>query len=171
MAKKIAILCTNGYEDLEMHYPRIRLIEAGYDVEVVALDSKIIRGKNGYPYKPDSAIQEVKADDFDGLILPGGAKNPDYLRRSEEVLNFVSNFDKQKKLIAAICHAGWVLISSKIIKGRNATSYFSIKDDMINAGVNFKDQKVVIDNNLITSRKPSDLPAFMKAILNYLDEQ
>ena len=165
---KIAILCTNGYEDLEMHYPRIRLVEAGHQVEVVSLSHDKIVGKNGYPYIPDKSINEVSAEEYEGLIIPGGAKNPDYLRRSEKVLKFVSDFDVENKLIAAICHAGWVLISAKVLKGRKATSYFSIKDDMINAGVDFVNEEVVVEENLITSRKPDDLPAFMKAILQWL---
>ena len=165
---KIAILCTNGYEDLEMHYPRIRLIEGGHEVEVVGLTHDKIVGKNGYSFIPDKSIDEVSAEDYAGLIIPGGAKNPDYLRRSKKALKFVSDFDVENKLIAAICHAGWVLISAKVLKGRKATSYFSIKDDMVNAGVQFMDEEVVIDENLITSRKPDDLPAFMKAILKFL---
>src|SRR6056297_420075 len=165
---KIAILCTNGYEDLEMHYPRIRLVEAGHQVEVVSLSHDKIIEKNGYPYIPDKSINEVSAEEYEGLIIPGGAKNPDYLRRSEKVLKFVSDFDVENKLIAAICHAGWVLISAKVLKGRKATSYFSIKDDMINAGVDFVNEEVVVEENLITSRKPDDLPAFMKAILQWL---
>ncbi|MFX0042523.1 MAG: type 1 glutamine amidotransferase domain-containing protein [Candidatus Hodarchaeota archaeon] len=168
MVKKIAILATDGYEDLELHYPRIRLNEAGYETELISLHRREIKGKHGYPIKPDKLIREVNPDDYDGVIIPGGTKNPDYLRRDKDVLNFVAKINEAKKLIGSICHAGWVLISAKIIKDRRATSYFAIKDDMINAGAKFEDSAVVIDNNLITSRTPDDLPEFMKAVLTFL---
>ncbi|MFW5895346.1 MAG: type 1 glutamine amidotransferase domain-containing protein [archaeon] len=169
MNKKIAILATDGFEDVELLYPYYRLQEAGYQVELICLDLETIEGKHGYPMNPDLVIENAHAEEYSGLILPGGANNPDHLRRHKNVLQFVKKFDEQKKLIAAICHAGWVLISAKILNGRDATSYFAIKDDMLNAGVNFKDQSVVISNNLITSRSPADLPDFMKAILEFLD--
>ncbi|MFX0000021.1 MAG: type 1 glutamine amidotransferase domain-containing protein [Candidatus Hodarchaeota archaeon] len=162
-------MATDGYEDLELHYPLIRLIEAGYETEVLSLQKREIKGKYGYPIKPDKLVREANPDDYDGVIIPGGTKNPDYLRREKEVLEFVSKINEKGKLIGAICHAGWVLISAKIIRGRKATSYFAIKDDMINAGTIFEDSPVVIDNNLITSRMPSDLPDFMRAVLNFLE--
>jgi len=161
-------LATDGYEDLELHYPRIRLMEAGYETEIISLHKREIKGKHGYPIKPDKLIREANPNDYSGVIIPGGTKNPDYLRREKEVLEFVSKINDQGKLVGAICHAGWVLISAKIVKGRKATSYFAIKDDMLNAGAIFEDSPVVIDNNLITSRMPSDLPDFMKAVLNFL---
>jgi len=170
MSKKIAILATNGYEDLELHYPRIRLHEAGYETEVVSLNKEIIQGKHGYPIKPDITIDNANANEYDGLVLPGGAGNPDHLRRYQKVLDFVKGMNEQNKMIAAICHAGWVLISAKVINGRKATCFFAIKDDMINAGAKYEDSEVVIDGNLITSRMPSDLPIFMKTILKYLSE-
>jgi protease I len=168
MSKKIAIIATDGYEDLELHYPRIRLHEAGYETELLSLTTNTIVGKHGYPIKPDLSIQDADPDDYAGVILPGGSKNPDHLRRYDAVLEFVHQMDSDAKLIGAICHAGWVLISAKVVEGRKATSYFAIKDDMINAGVDFIDQEVVIDGNLITSRTPDDLPAFMKAVLEFL---
>ncbi len=170
MVKKIAILATDGYEDLELHYPRIRLNEAGYETELISLHRREIKGKYGYPIKPDKLIREVNPDDYDGVIIPGGTKNPDYLRRDKDVLNFVARINETKKLIGSICHAGWVLISAKIVKDRRATSYFAIKDDMVNAGAKFEDFPVVIDNNLITSRMPDDLPEFMKAVLVFLKD-
>ncbi len=170
MLKKIAIICADGYEDLEMHYPRIRLWEAGHEVDVIGLTENLITGKNGYPYVPNLAIDEAKSEDYDGVIIPGGVQSPDYLRRDPKVLKFVAHFQAQNKMIAAICHGGWVLISAKVVKGKRATSYFAIKDDMINAGVDYIDEPVVVDGNLITSRMPADLPAFMKAILQYLEE-
>ena len=170
MSKKLALLATNGYEDLELHYPRIRLLEAGHETELIGLSRKEITGKWGYPCTPGLTIENARPDDYDGVIIPGGTKNPDYLRRSKKTLDFVHEINEAGKLVGAICHAGWVLISAKVIKGRKATSYFAIKDDMINAGALFEDKSVVIDNNLITSRSPDDLPAFMKAILNFLQE-
>ncbi|MFW9819922.1 MAG: type 1 glutamine amidotransferase domain-containing protein [Candidatus Thorarchaeota archaeon] len=169
MAKKIAFLATDGYEDLELHYPRIRLIEAGYETELISLHKREIKGKHGYPIKPNRLIRDANSNDYDGVIIPGGTKNPDYLRRDKDILNFVSKINENGRLVGAICHAGWVLISAKIVKERKATSYFAIKDDMINAGALFEDSPVVIDKNLITSRTPDDLPDFMKAVLNYLD--
>ena len=170
MVKKIAILATDGYEDLELHYPRLRLLEAGYNTELISLSKREIKGKNGYPFRPDLTINEANPDSYDGVIVPGGTKNPDYLRRNQKVLDFITKINAQGKLVGAICHAGWVLISAKIVKDRKATSYFAIKDDMINAGVIFEDKPVVIDKNLITSRKPDDLPDFMKAVLEFLKQ-
>ncbi len=168
MGKKIAFIATNGYEDLELHYPRIRLKEAGHETELIGLSMDEIKGKWGYPIKPQLTIEKANPDDYDGIFIPGGATNPDYLRRYQKVLDFVAKINEQGKLVAAICHAGWVLISARIVKNRKATSYFAIKDDMINAGVQYIDSSVVIDKNLITSRSPDDLPDFMKAILEYL---
>ena len=168
MKKKIAILATDGYEDLELHYPRIRLKEAGYEVELISLFKREIKGKHGYPIRPDKLIRDANPDNYDGVIIPGGTKNPDYLRRDKDVLDFVAKINEDQKLVGAICHAGWVLISAKIIKDRRATSYLAIKDDMVNAGAIFEDKPVIIDNNLITSRTPDDLPEFMKAVLEYL---
>jgi protease I len=170
MVKKIALLATDGFEDAELLYPKIRLKEAGYNTELISLHRREIIGKHGYPLKPNKLVREVKTDDYDGVIIPGGTKNPDYLRREKEILDFVAEINKKGKLVGAICHAGWVLISAKIIKGRKATSYFAIKDDMINAGAIFEDSPVVIDKNLITSRTPDDLPQFMKAILEFLNK-
>ncbi len=170
MVKKIAFIATEGYEELELHYPRIRLIEAGYQTELIGLAKKTVIGKWGYPFTPEKTIEEVKPEDYDGVIIPGGTKNPDYLRRYQNLLYFISIINEQGKLVAAICHAGWVLISAKVVKDRKATSYYAIKDDMINAGVKFEDKSVVVDNNLITSRTPDDLPDFMKAILSFLEK-
>ncbi len=145
--------------------------EAGYETELISLHRREIKGKHGYPIKPDKLIREVNPNDYNGVIIPGGTKNPDYLRRDKDILDFVSKINEQGKLVGAICHAGWVLISAKIVRGRKATSYFAIKDDMLNAGAIFVDSSVVIDNNLITSRMPSDLPDFMKAVLEFLEHQ
>ena len=167
--KKIAFISTNGYEDLELHYPFIRLKEAGYESVLIGLEEGTIVGKNGYPAQVDLAIEEANPDDYIGVVVPGGLANPDYLRRNQLMLDFVAKMNDDGKLIAAICHAGWVLISAKILDGQKGTCYFAIKDDMINAGLNYVDEPVVVDGNLITSRHPGDLPDFMKAILSYLE--
>lgn len=145
--------------------------EADYETELISLHRREIKGKHGYPIKPDKLIREVNPNDYNGVIIPEGTKNPDYLRRDKDILDFVSKINEQGKLVGAICHAGWVLISAKIVRGHKATSYFAIKDDMLNAGAIFVDSSVVIDNNLITSRMPSDLPDFMKAVLEFLEHQ
>ena len=165
---KIAIIATDGFEEAELIYPYYRLKEAGHESVIVSLGKRPIEGKFGYVIKPTFKIDEVNASDYDGVIVPGGTKNPDYLRRNKEVLEFVYTINQQKKLVGAICHAGWVLISSKVIRNRNATSYYAIKDDMINAGANFEDSSVVVDGNLITSRMPDDLPDFMTEVLRFL---
>ena len=167
---KIAIIATDGFEEAELIYPYYRLREAGHESQLISLGKRPIEGKYGYLMKPSFKIEEVDPDDYDGVIIPGGTKNPDYLRRNKEVLDFVHKINEQNKLVGAVCHAGWVLISSKIIKNRSATSYFAIKDDMINAGAKFEDKSVVIDGNLITSRMPDDLPDFMRAVLKFLKE-
>ena len=161
-------MATDGYEDLELHYPRIRLNEAGHKTEIISLYRREIKGKHGYPIRPEKLIKEVNPNDYDGVIIPGGTRNPDYLRRNKDVLDFIYKINEDGRLIGAICHAGWVLISAKVIKNRKATSYFAIKDDMINAGAKFEDKSVVIDGNLITSRMPDDLPDFMKEVLKFL---
>ncbi|TFG02159.1 MAG: type 1 glutamine amidotransferase [Promethearchaeota archaeon] len=165
---KIAILATDGFEEAELIYPFYRLKEAGHESVLISLGKRPIEGKFGYIMKPSFKIDEISADEYDGVIIPGGTKNPDYLRRNQSVLDFVHKLNEQKKLVAAVCHAGWVLISSKVIKGRKATSYYAIKDDMINAGADFHDNSVIIDGNLITSRMPDDLPDFMTAVLSFL---
>ena len=168
MVKKIAILATDGYEDLELHHPRIRLIEAGYDPVIIGLDKNSFKGKHGYPATPEFAINEVHADEYDGVLIPGGTQNPDSLRRNQKVLDFVSKTNEQGKLVASICHGPWVLISAKVVKNRKATCYFAIKDDLINAGADYEDSAVVVDSNLITSRSHDDLPDFMNAVLDFL---
>ena len=165
---KIAIIATDGFEEAELLYPYYRLKEAGHETELISLGKRPIEGKYGYIMKPSHKIEDVTAEDYDGVIIPGGTKNPDYLRRNQAILKFIHEINEQKKLVGAICHAGWVLISSKVIKGRKATSYYAIKDDMINAGAEFHDKSVVSDGNLITSRMPDDLPDFMKAVLKFL---
>jgi protease I len=165
--KKIALFIENFYEDLEFWYPKIRMQEAGADVVVVGPDVTTFHGKKGLPAKSDESIEGVNADNFDALIIPGGYA-PDLMRRLPGMVEFVKRMYDQGKIVAAICHAGWMLASADIIKGKKLTSFYSIKDDLVNAGAEWVDQEVVVDKNLITSRNPHDLPAFCKAIINAL---
>jgi protease I len=163
--KKAVILIAQDYQDLEVWYPILRLREAGWKVVPVGTDSQEkYKGKNGYPITVDCTVEEVKADDFDAVIVPGGWA-PDYIRRNKAALELVAQMNSKKRIVAAICHAGWVLVSAGILKGRKCTSFSAIKDDMVNAGANWQDEEVIVDGNLITSRTPDDLPAFCKAIL------
>ncbi len=166
--KKILMLVENVYEDLELWYPKLRLMEAGAEVIVAGPEaSKIYTGKHGYPCKSDAAISEINEDDFDGLVLAGGFA-PDKLRRDRKVLEITKNMHKDKKLIAHICHAGWIPISAGIMNGFTCTSTPGIKDDLINAGAKWVDEPVVIDHNMVSSRRPEDLPLYCRAIIDFL---
>lgn len=167
--KRIAILIEKQYQDMEVWYPYFRLLEAGFEVQAIGVKETAYVGKYGYPIQCQTTIDKVKPKDFDGVIVPGGWA-PDFLRLSPKVLEFVADLDKRGKLVAAICHAGWVIASAKIVKGRKLTSYVAIKDDLVHAGATWVDKEVVVDGNLITSRTPNDLPAFLKAILRFLEE-
>ena len=167
--KRIAILIEKQYQDMEVWYPYFRLLEAGYEVQTIGVNETSYVGKYGYPIQCKTTIDKVKAKDFDGVIVPGGWA-PDFLRLSPKVLKFVADLDKKGKLVAAICHAGWVIASAKIVEGRELTSYVAIRDDLVHAGAKWVDKAVVVDGNLITSRTPNDLPAFLKAILQYLEK-
>ncbi|HID88420.1 MAG TPA: type 1 glutamine amidotransferase [Anaerolineae bacterium] len=168
--KRIAVLAENNYQELELWYPLLRLREEGAEVKVVGTGSAdTYTSKHGYPVRVDVSADEVSADDFDGVVVPGGYA-PDLLRRYPAVLSLVRAMFEQGKVVAAICHAGWVLISAGILKGRRVTSFFAIKDDLVNAGAEWVDQEVVRDGNLITSRTPSDLPAFCRAIIEALEQ-
>lgn len=156
------------YEDLELWYPNLRLQEAGYKTQIAALEKgETYNGKHGYPCKSDLSFKDVQPSSFAGLVIPGGYA-PDHLRRSPQALKIVQEMDKAKKPIAFICHAGWVLISAKILKGRHVTGFSAIQDDLENAGARYSDQAVVVDGNLISSRTPADLPEFCKALLKVL---
>ena len=166
--KKVIILVEEMYNDLEFWYPYYRLKEAGVEVAVVGSGSaEQYLGKSGIPCKPVAIAGEVSAADFDGIVIPGGYA-PDHMRRHPSMVKLVKDLFDAGKVVAAICHAGWMLASAEIVKGRTVTSFFAIKDDLVHAGAQWVDQEVVMDGNLITSRKPDDLPAFMQALLTAL---
>jgi len=167
---RVAILIEDFYQDLEVWYPLLRLREEGFEVVTVEPNGrKEYRGKNGYPIVVDRSINEISAKEFDGVVIPGGWA-PDKLRLSKKVLQFVKELFDEGKIVASICHGGWVLASAGICKGKTLTSYIAIKDDLVNAGANFVDKEVVRDGNLITSRKPDDLPAFCRMMIAALKE-
>lgn len=168
--KRVLIFAGPEYEDLELWYPKLRLTEAGATVTVAGLGEPEYRGKRGYPIRVDGNVEQYKAEDFDVVIIPGGYA-PDYFRRSDHLLELVREMDAAGKVVAAICHAGWVPVSAGIVKGRTMTCYHSIRDDVINAGAEYVDRPVVVDGNLISSRFPDDLPAFCQAIIEALSEE
>ncbi len=168
--KRAAVLVEQQYQEMEVWYPIYRLREAGCNVTVVGPEAgQSYPSKLGYPCKSDKAARDVSADDFDLLVIPGGFA-PDYLRRSEAILKLVGSMVEQGKVVAAICHGPWVLCSTQALKGRRATSFFAIKDDVMNAGATWTDAEVVRDGALITSRKPDDLPAFLQTIIQAVRE-
>jgi len=164
-SKRIAILAEDMYQELELWYPLLRMREAGAEVQVIGTGSAETYGsKHGYPVAVDAAADEVRAEDFDAVVIPGGYA-PDRMRRYPALVDFVREMDAQGKVVAAICHAGWVLASAGVLRGRRATCFFAIKDDLVNAGAAYVDAEVVRDGNLITSRTPDDLPAFCRTII------
>jgi protease I len=164
--KRFLMFVDDIYEDLEVWYPRYRLIEAGASVVMAGPKAGIkVTGKNGYPAIIDAAITDMNAADFHGVICPGGFM-PDKLRRDEKVKSLIREFAHAKKLIAAICHGGWMPISAGVYKGVRVTGSLGIKDDLVNAGAIFEDSPCVIDRHFVSSRKPDDLPDFMKGILS-----
>ena len=167
--KKIAVLVADMFEDNELFYPYYRLQEEGFKVVLVGADKGVAyQSKHGAPAVSEIASSEAVADDFDAVVIPGGY-SPDKMRTSQETVRFVKDMNTKKKLIAAICHGPWMVISGcGDLNGRTLTGYFSIKDDIINAGAKYVDEEVVVDGNLITSRTPKDLPAFAKAIIAWL---
>jgi protease I len=166
--RNVLLLAADEFEDMELLYPLYRLREEDIGVTVAGLDDQPVTGKKGHgPVAVDTTVDQVTADDFDALVIPGGYA-PDKLRRSEAVLNLVRAFNDTGKPVAFICHAGWVPISAKIVKGRRATSVAAIRDDMVNAGVDWVDQATVIDGNLISARTPADLGPWLKALLQAL---
>lgn len=166
--KRILIIVGDIYEDLELWYPKLRLIEAGAEVVVAGPDAETVyAGKNGYPCRSDAALAEVDPSSFDGLVVPGGFM-PDKLRRDELVLNIVRHFHENQKLVAAICHGGWIPISAGVYGDVRVTGSLGIKDDLVNAGAHWEDASVVVDGHHVTSRKPDDLPDFCRAMIEVL---
>jgi protease I len=172
--KRVAILATDMFEQVELVEPRKAVEEAGADVELVSLGTGEIQGFNHYDkadtFPVDKAVSDTSADDYDALLLPGGVGNPDTLRTDEEAVAFVRSFFEQGKPVAAICHAPWMLVEADVARGRRLTSYSSIKTDVKNAGGNWVDEEVVVDEGLVTSRNPRDLPAFCAKVVEEFAE-
>jgi protease I len=166
--KRVLFFAGPLYEDLELWYPKIRLEEEGVKTVVAGIGEKTYQGKRGYPVTVDTQVDQIDPIDFDGLVIPGGFA-PDQLRRFEKVLQITRDIYQAGKPLGFICHAGWVPISAKILKGKRATSVRAIKDDMENAGVIWEDSAVVVDGNLISSRTPADLPQFCRALIRALE--
>lgn len=170
--KKVVVLVDQMYQEMEVWVPLYRLQEAGAEVVTVGAEAgKSYPSKLGYPCVAQKSYEQVDANDYDGVIVPGGFA-PDHIRRHAKANQLVADFNAQGKLVAAICHGPWVLCSAHgMLKGRNATSFFAIKDDVVNAGANWSDAEVVVDRNLVTARKPEDLPAFNMACIRVLSSQ
>ena len=166
--KRVAVLAANFYEDTELWVPYYRLIEEGAQVDIVAAERGTYTSKYGYPVKAEVGAKEAQAATYDAVVIPGGYA-PDHMRRSPELVDFVRAMHDGGKVVAAICHAGWMLVSAGILQGKTVTSFFAIKDDMVNAGAAWVDKEVVVDGTLITSRTPADLPAFCRELVRALE--
>jgi protease I len=162
--KKVAFLATNGVEQVELTEPWKRVEEEGGTPELVSLESGEIQAfehlDQGDTFEVDKTVQEVEESDYDGLVLPGGVANPDFLRMDGDAVAFVKAFVEAQKPVAVICHGPWTLVEADVVRDRKITSWPSIKTDIVNAGGNWVDEEVVVDNGLVSSRKPDDLPAF-----------
>lgn len=165
--KKIAIFVEDLYEDREFWYPYYRMLEEGAVVSVVGPRKGSFQGKRGLPAEAELPIEEASPSDFDGLVIPGGYA-PDLMRRSQGMVDFVREMHDGGKVIAAICHAGWMLVSAGILKGKKVTGLPAIRDDLVNAGAEWFDREVVRDGNIVTSRRPDDLPAFCRTFIEAL---
>ncbi|WP_299207712.1 type 1 glutamine amidotransferase domain-containing protein [uncultured Dokdonia sp.] len=172
--RKVAILATNGFEKSELFEPLKALRNEGATVHIISKDTGSIKSWDkdnwGESIEVDKKVSEVKAADYNSLVLPGGVANPDSLRTNEDALLFIRDFFAQSKPVSAICHAPWLLISAGVVENRKLTSYISIKDDLINAGANWVDEEVVVDEGLTTSRNPDDLPAFISKMIEEIKE-
>jgi protease I len=172
--KRVAILATDGFEHSELHSPREALLEAGASVHVVSLASGTIKGwKEGNWHGTvdvDRTLKEATPEEYDALVLPGGVINPDKLRQKPEAVAFVRGFFDQRKPVAAICHAPWLLAEADVVRGRRLTSYASVRTDLKNAGATWVDEEVVVDHGLVTSRSPKDLPAFNAKLVEEVRE-
>lgn len=166
--KKVAVLIENLFDERELIYPYYRLLEEGYEVHLIGTErDTIYASKSGLKEKSTHSSREVSAEDYEGVVIPGGF-SPDYMRKSPDTVKFVRELDKANKLVAAICHGPWMMASACDLKGKKVTSVISIKDDLVNAGAQYLDEEVVVDGNLVTSRTPKDLAAFSKAIIEKL---
>ena len=174
MSKRVMILATNGFEQSELEKPKASLEAAGFETTVVSPESGSIKGWDekdwGNSVKVDKTLDEVSVGEFDALVLPGGQMNPDVLRMNAKAVSIVKQFAEADKPIAAICHGPWLLAEAGVLQGRTVTSWPSIRTDLKNAGANVVDQEVAEDGNLITSRKPDDIPAFSKALIARLEQ-
>jgi protease I len=167
-SRRILMFVDDVYEDLELWYPKLRLEEAGAEVVVAGGEAgRQYSGKHGYPCRSDAPIELMRTADFSGLVIPGGFM-PDKLRRDRRVLDLVRGFDQAAKLVAAICHGGWIPISAGVYRGVRVTGSLGIKDDLVNAGALWEDAPVVVDRHFVSSRKPDDLPEFCRGILQVL---
>ena len=163
--KRIAILAEDLYQELELWYPLLRFREAGAEVVVVGSGSaKVHTSKYGYPVDVDKFAHEVRASQFDAVIIPGGYA-PDLMRRHPAMVSLVRDAAQKGKIVAAICHGGWMLASAEVLQGKQVTGFFAIRDDLVHAGATYVDVEVAVDGNLVTSRKPEDLPAFCRTII------
>jgi len=173
--KKIAILATDGFEEVELTEPKQNLEDEGATVTVVSLKEGCIKGWNktdwGKVVKVDRTVNNAKVEEFDALVLPGGQINPDKLRMDKTAVDFVRDFARSGKTVAAICHGPWTMIEADVVRGRTMTSWPSVSTDLKNAGARWVDREVVVDHNFITSRKPEDIPAFSKAIVEAVSKK
>ncbi len=167
---KVAVLVEDLYQVLEVWVPYYRLKEAGFETVLVGSGKGEYKSKEGYPAREELGIQQARAEDFDGVVIPGGFA-PDLMRRHPEMAAFVRSVSDAGGMVAAICHGGWILVSADVLHHKKATSFFAIRDDMVNAGADYQDKPVVVDGNLITSRKPDDLPAFCQAMITFLENK
>ena len=174
MEKRVAILATNGFEESELQSPKEHLEQQGWTAEIVSPESGTIKswtnGNWGKDFKVDRTVSEASASDYHALVLPGGVINPDLLRRDKKAVQLIKDFFEQKKPVAAICHGPQMLIEADVVDGRKITSFSSVKTDLINAGAEWVDEEVVVDNGLVTSRTPNDLPAFNKKMVEEIKE-
>ena len=166
---RILVIATDGFEDSELLEPMRLLRERGADVTLASLEKREIRGDNGAAAMPDAEIADVDSKDYDGLLLPGGTKNPDALRMVEQVVYTVRKFADAGKPVAAICHGPWLLVEADVIRGRTVTGWPSIRTDLRNAGATVVDKEVVVDGNIVTSRQPEDIPAFTDAFIRLVE--
>ncbi len=172
---RVLILATDGFEQSELFEPRQALLDAGAQVTLASPGTEPIQGmehdRKGDTITPDATIDQVETEEFDLLLLPGGVANPDALRMNLRAVEIVEEFMEDGKLVAAICHAPWLLVEADVVEGRRVTGWPSIRTDLSNAGASVLDEEVVVDGNLITSRKPADIPAFNRAVIAALEEE